>query len=491
MLIVLAGVLLVCLAFQPLAFVGLGCFLALLAAAALRPVCTLNLLVATLPLQAVLVLTFRANIKSSELLGCVLVLAVAARCLAWREPIVIERSIALPIFLFLLLTLISTLNTPRFRESMILNQYMDVGVGRDSPDTRSYLTAAWAVYCVFLLFSVTSILRRLPDLFQTLRVLFWTNAAAAVFGVFQWVYLLRNGSLLQLPGSTYHADVVHSTSQGFPRSPGTFTEPSVFANYLVLMLPVTLAIATGSFPQVAKRRTAWLVLSLEVLALLLSFSVSGYVQFVIGLCLFGYLASLRQSKESAVWAVTRRALAGAVGILVVVSVLQFVGVYPADVGEFVAQRLLGEADSAQQRFGLARIAWQMAQDHAVTGVGIGNYPFLAMSYAAEHSVALRQFILPTPSNLFVLFAAELGLPGMLAFGWLMLRVGRALKRGLDRAPAEVRLLHVGLCTAMASTFLSFLFLDNLFVNYFWVLLGLSLALVKVASQPGHQDAVHP
>lgn len=481
-LVGLSAALLVCVALQPLASLGLACFLGLLFAAILRPGWMLNVLVGTLPLQAVLVFTYRANIKPSELLGCLLILAVAIRCLAWKETVVRIPLIVGPLLLFLALVLLSTLNTARFRGAMVLNQYMDVGIGRDSPDTRSYLTAAWGVYCTLLLFSIPTILRTVEQVYRAFRVLFWSGAAAAAFGIFQWIYLLRTERLFELPGSTYHLDVVHSTLQGFPRSPGTFTEPAVFANYLILILPITLALATGSYPEIVKRKHAYFALALEVIALVLSFSVSGYVLFLIALCLFGYLASYLRSRTSGAWILARRALAGVMAILVIVAVLQFVGIYPADVGEFIAARLLGEADSAQQRFGLARIAWEMTKDHALTGVGIGNFPFLAMSYAAAHSIALTMFIFPTPSNLFALLPAELGVPGMLAFLWLAFRIGKCLKRGLARSADEFRLLHVGLCTAIGSALLSFMFLDNLFVIYLWVLLGLAIALQLAANR---------
>jgi len=474
----LVSFLLVLLAFQPLALLGTALALVLLVATILRPDWVLYTLILTLPLQGTLVLTYRANIKVSELLGVVLIVALAFRFLIWREPFCSDRRISVSLVFFLVLVLLSTLNTPRFRSSMVLNQYMELGIGRDSPDARSYITALWGVYCALLLVSVSTILQGVEKMYLAFRALVWSGAAAAAFGIFQWICLLRTDELYELPGSIYHLDVVHSSSQGFPRSPSSFTEPSLFASYLILLLPITLALAVGSYPRIVGRKMAYAIFILEVLALLLSFSVSGYVLFLIGISLFLYLATTQVARGKLGW-MARRAIVCAIGLLLIVSLLQSVGVYPADVGEFVIDRLVGQADSAQQRLGLAQIGWEMAKDHFLTGVGIGNFPFMAMTYGAEHSVVLMQFIFPTPSNLFILFLAELGVPGVIVFGWLLLGIYRFLANAMREISPEFRLLHIGLCTSMAGALLTFVFLDNLFVNYVWIVLGMSVALYRL------------
>lgn len=478
-LVVLGAAVVVMMVFQPLVVLGGVLFVAVLVVGILHPEWILYALIFTLPLQGVLVLTYGANIKVSELLGCILILAVGGRRLIWREPSGLDPRITGPLIIFLALMLFSTLNTVRLRGNMVLNEYMQPGLGRDAPDTRSYITALWGVYCALLLVSVPAALRSMKNVYRAFRVLLWSGAAASAFGIFDWIYLLQAGVPYALPGSTQHLNVVHSTAGGFPRSPSSFTEPSVFAFFLIMLLPVTLALAVGSYPHIVRRRTAFLVFVLDSIALLLSFSVSGYVMFLIVLLLFTYLAALRGAGSKVRW-VGRRVVAGLMAMLVIFSLLQFVGVYPEDVGEFVEQRLTGEADSAQVRFGFARVALQMAQDHYVTGVGIGNFPFMAMGYDAARSVTLVEFMVPTPSNLFLLFLAELGGLGILVFLWLVSGVYRFLASSHREMPSQVRLLYAGLCASMAGALLSFLFLDNLFVNYLWVVLGLALALHRVA-----------
>lgn len=253
---------------------------------------------------------------------------------------------------------------------------------------------------------------------------------------------------------------------------------------MILILPITLALAVGRYPRIMGRKLALLLFAVEAFSLLLSFSVSGFVLFLITLALFLYMATSRVA-QGKLWWMLRRAIVCGIALLLIVSFLQSVGVYPADVGEFVLARLVGQADSAQQRFGLAKIGWEMAKDHFLTGVGIGNFPFLAMSYGAAHSVVLMQFIFPTPSNLFILFLAELGIPGLAIFGWLLLGIYRFLVNASKKISSEFRLLQIGLCTSMAGALLTFVFLDNLFVNYVWIILGMSVALYQVgrASTP--------
>jgi O-antigen ligase len=329
---------------------------------------------------------------------------------------------------------------------------------------------------------VPAALRSSKALYHACRCLIWSGAGAAAFGIFDWIYLWQTGVLFDLPGSTQHPNVVHSTAGGFPRSPGTFTEPSVYAFFLILVMPVTLALALGACPQITSRRTAWLIFALEALALLLSFSVSGYVVLALVLALFVYLATSHFARAGNMTWLLRRALVGLMLVFATFTVLQFLGVYPADVGDFIVERLAGDADSAQIRFGLSRVAWDMARDHYLTGVGIGNYPFLAMNYAAIRDVTMVELILPTPSNLFLLFLAELGITGTIAFLWLLWGIARSLTSGIQRIAMPMRLLYLGLCAAMAGTLISFLFLDNLFVTYVWVVLGMTMALCHVASR---------
>ena len=118
-LLAFAGVLLV---FQPIALFATLSAVGVLVLAILRPDWLLYLLILTQPLQGTLVLTYRANIKVSELLGCVLIIALAFRLLIWRKRFRCDSRIAAPLVCFLLVVLLSTLITPRVRSSMVLNQ---------------------------------------------------------------------------------------------------------------------------------------------------------------------------------------------------------------------------------------------------------------------------------------------------------------------------------------------------------------------------------
>jgi hypothetical protein len=336
------------------------------------------------------------------------------------------------------------------------------------------------VYCGLLLAAIASVLTSTAEIRRVLRALLWSSAATSLFGIWQWVHLLRTGMLFEPPGSTYHLDVVHSQSQGFPRTPSTFTEPSVFANYLIVIIPITVGIALSPQLRIVSRWTAWGIVFLELVALLLSFSVSGYVLLVITMLYFASVlnAGLRKRERRKV---LRLAILGVLLGFIGLSTLQTLGIYPADVGEFVVQRLFGEADSAQQRFGLAKAGWEMGKDHLLTGVGVGNFPFLAMSYVGRFSIPLRQFILPTPSNLFILYFAELGIVGTTLFVALLHAVYVCLRDELARADTNDHILHAAFCACLGGALGSFLFLDNLFVNYVWILLGLTIALFRVCT----------
>jgi hypothetical protein len=486
--LLITAVVLSAMVLEPLVVTATVTALAGIAVAIFRPAWVLNLLLITLPAQGIFVFSYGANFKISELLGCGLIFGIFFRALFWREALRFNRQLVVPLAAIVALFLLSNLNLPRFAGEMVLSPFMTGG--KNLPGTRGLLITGWAIYSVSLAIAVATVLDTAARIRRAADLLLCASCLAAVVGILQWVHLVARGGLLMLPGATYHLGVTHSAKGGFPRSPGTFSEPSTFALFLVALLPLSLVWLFSSRSAVPKRRWTRSLVALQVGSLLLSFSVSGFVLFAAVLMFVIYQCTVR---KSAGWlaAASRTALMIAIVVLVLVLLGQFAGVYATDINEFVAQRIFGRADSAEERFLHSRIAWNMGTDHFLTGVGVGNYPFLVASYASRMSIRLREFIVPTPGNIFLLILAENGVIGLAALMVVLVRIYKMVASSTARLQdAELQHTAIAIYGSLFAILLSFVFLDNLFANYFWVLLGLAVALHAAAGKSA-AELQHP
>lgn len=197
------------------------------------------------------------------------------------------------------------------------------------------------------------------------------------------------------------------------RFAGTFGAPSVAAAYLAIGLFVAFA---RLFAAERPTHARWLglVFGLGFLGLLLTRSRAVWIAFAIGSVGLGLRAWVqgRVSRRAAVWL--------GIGALLAVLVA-----WP-----LVMDRLLQDhGEAAEVRNNLVRIALLMIADHPLTGLGINTATQHVIEYAAKADIKGWVFIV---HNQFLLVAAETGLPGLLAFVWLILSGMRAA-RGATRA----------------------------------------------------------
>lgn len=133
---------------------------------------------------------------------------------------------------------------------------------------------------------------------------------------------------------------------------------------------------------------------------------------------------------------------------------------------------------------LERLAhWQaavdMARDDLWTGVGFGNYP------AAYHEYALINFIdaLGHAHNYYLNLLAEVGLPGLLAYGlfWIVI-IAQTISLS-SRVAWPERGVVVGLLAAWTALSVHHL-VDKLYVNNIYVHLGAMIGLLQLYAWPG-------
>lgn len=265
---------------------------------------------------------------------------------------------------------------------------------------------------------------------------------------------------------------------------GSFGNPNVFAEYLVLLLPLVAALFF------AARRLPHKVLWLGAggaggLALLLTFSRGGWVGLAVAALVF------------AVFYDRRLAAVLLIGALLVVSV-------PA--GQNLVLPRLRSIVSPNDSSSIYRMAvWRetadMIADFWPSGVGLGHRAYMTAYPQYMHDRTKRPF---HAHNSYLQLLAETGVLGLLAFAWLVWRLFRsslACLRAVARRPVgdpyarPLRALLAGGLAALAGALVHGLVEPLLYIPRvtftFWFLAGIVLCLAKVCPATAPDGAVAP
>lgn len=228
------------------------------------------------------------------------------------------------------------------------------------------------------------------------------------------------------------------------------------ANHLALMLgrawPFLLAGALAS------RRWLWVPAGLVGVGLLLTFSTGGWLGALAAtLAVVVCLGRARRALSIAGLSAAALAIVGALAA-----------------GGRLPERLNPLRQTGGFRLDLWQSALEMLRDHPLLGVGLDNFAYLYQQYYLRPGAAAEPN-LSHPHNWVLDFWLSLGLPGVLAFVWLVLGFARQVWRG------SRRWVVLGAAGAMADMLVHG-FIDN---SYFLVDLAyvfwLSLALASPES----------
>jgi len=127
-------------------------------------------------------------------------------------------------------------------------------------------------------------------------------------------------------------------------------------------------------------------------------------------------------------------------------------------------------------------AWRMFIDHPLFGVGYDNYDVYYLDYSEEIGLDQRREERQA-HNLYLEVAAETGIIGILLFAALLTIVFRGLqnaKRVLeDTQQHEFAALVIALQASIIGYLASSMFLHAAFPRYFWLYVGIALALPNI------------
>lgn len=148
----------------------------------------------------------------------------------------------------------------------------------------------------------------------------------------------------------------------------------------------------------------------------------------------------------------------------------------------------GEVSRADTRSTIWTVAWRMAMDHPVSGVGVGNFEARSIDYIIEPGTTYRtDRVIDNPGaahNSYLGPLAEIGIVGLglllsiLAFS--LASVVRAVRRFERNRDGPMEVLSRGLFIALVGVLTSAFFISAESNKFIWLMLAMGPALLSVA-----------
>jgi O-antigen ligase len=263
------------------------------------------------------------------------------------------------------------------------------------------------------------------------------------------------------------------------RGVGAFTQPNQLAGFEAMVLPAAVALLIGG--RGARARSVALASAALIIAgLALSLSRGGLVAMAGALVVMLAWRPFRRSVVVAAVSVT---------VLAVVSpsleALPHTDVVVSR-ASIVEQRLSSigyAAHGVDPRLELWRTTPDIIRDHLPFGVGIGNFPNVAVRYGLVDASGLPY---DHAHNLILNVGAELGLLGLVAVAWAAVAMSRLLVRACRRSadPALAFAVAAGLVAFMVEGLVDDLLASNFIAATVTILAGCAVVLSRSVRAAG-------
>jgi len=268
-----------------------------------------------------------------------------------------------------------------------------------------------------------------------------------------------------------------------------FGWPNLFAGFLVLMIPVAVALAVEARSAVG--RIGWGGCgALLMTCLVLTLSMGGWFAAIVTACLGWWLLRRQPEGAGGVRATERRRLARVVSVAVIVCVLL------SAMSFIVAKRsrslIVGSVSS--------RVVYVQGASHIlklrpVTGTGFGTFGIAYHALKPDEPTEGQHTALHAHNTLLEL-GADLGILGIVAFAIFLWPLGRLIDLATRPPPSAARrALPMGLAIGVLGFFvyglLEQVFFEAVTAPFWWLLVGLLSAAVADAHPAARRTRARP
>jgi putative inorganic carbon (hco3(-)) transporter len=333
---------------------------------------------------------------------------------------------------------------------------------------------SWAVITVPVSYWAGGSVDVLTDTYLKAVIFFWLVGTLATSGhrmrVLAWTLVLcaiplaATGIYNYLSGAALTTGVEGFTRiVGYMGGSGLVANPNDLALMLNLIIPIAAAMMIST-PKYSAKAVAAASMLLSIAAVVVTFSRAGFLTLAAtAMMLFVVLL--------------RRRAPGAAGLLLVVAL-----VAPVLLPDGYTDRLSTITNIETDRTGSAQGRWQ---DFVVAAEIVMHNPIVGVGIGAD-MLALNEYR-PGPDtyrsvhNVYLQYAVDLGLPGLILFTWLHIMCFRNARRVERRADTHPSLRHLaplaaGIQISLVAFFVSAMFHPIAYQFYFFTIAGVAVAL---------------
>ena len=185
-------------------------------------------------------------------------------------------------------------------------------------------------------------------------------------------------------------------------------------------------------------------------------------------------------------------IAFAATVATTLGVAYYVALAPPDLTARIASATQGEVSTLDTRSTIWTVAWRMAEDYPITGVGIGNFEARSAEYVIRPGTTYRtDRVIDDPGvahNSYLGPLAEIGIVGLALLlsiiGFSLVCTARAARRFERNGDSRMEAIARGLLVANVGLLTAAFFISAESNKFVWLMLAMGPALLAVAESSG-------
>ena len=321
--------------------------------------------------------------------------------------------------------------------------------------TNSMLALLIHIAFIMFYFILVNTIKTRQQLYTLVALLVLSTTATSLYGLYQ----------LKTVGATSEAWVDTTLFEDIKARVGsTFENPNVLGEYLVLIIPVAMAMLWGQKSWISRLVTLGLT-AIMLVCLAYTYSRGAYIGLVLAFALFAVLRD------------RRFVILGVIGLLMLPFVLP-----PSVINRFASIGNLSDTSSSY-RISVWLGSLKIVRDYWPSGIGLGLEPFklLYPKYSLNAAYAFHSH------NIYIQLLIETGIAGFLMFASMIVVYYKTMLAGFYKTKDKfTSTFMIAIASGMAG-YLAQGMVDNIWYNNrvlltFWVMLAFGMIAKALISK---------